>query len=523
MRRPGLRRSLRHFSATRAEHVAEGNSLPPALLVAATKSGAGKTVTTLALLAALKRRGFTVQAAKAGPDFIDCAYHARVTGRSTPNLDTWMGGEASLRPLLTRACAAEPKADAVIVEGVMGLFDGAEDGSGSSADIARVLDIPVLLLADVRGTAQSAAAVVEGFMQHRPGGRSALNFAGCICTHVGSERHEAMLRRAFEDARLPLLGFLPRRGAPHFESRHLGLVTAEEADLSDTGLAEAADWLEAHVDIDALLNRMGLPKSKTRKAPPAVSAQADADATGSDSASAADSASSQARCTKSAHRQYSAARPRIAVARDEAFLFCYADVPAVLGRFGAEIVYFSPLHDTSLPPRCTAVYLPGGYPELHAARLAANTSMKAAMHAAAKDGVRIYGECGGYIWLSQSITLPDGTVHPMCGLLPAEMIMQERFAALGYRSVAWHDDEAGSAAAPDAWRGHEFHYARQLDAACPPDCTPLWQLCDRRGASLPAGGAMRGSVCGSWVHLYPAGSTDFWRMLALGDSRRMLP
>lgn len=226
---------------------------PLGLLIAGTRSGCGKTTVTLALLAALARRGCAVQACKVGPDFIDPTHHAALTGRPSYNLDTWMGGPEGMERVFARALRSSP-ADLVLVEGVMGLFDGAREtgGAGSSAHVARRLGLPVLLVADVRGMAQSAAALARGYLQHMP----ELTFAGVVCTHVGGRGHRDMLREAFAAAALPLLGLLPREGAPELSSRHLGLLMAHEAALTTAQRNAAADWLERRMDLDALLARL---------------------------------------------------------------------------------------------------------------------------------------------------------------------------------------------------------------------------------------------------------------------------
>lgn len=631
-------------AAAQADAAAGSAHAPAGLLIAATHSGAGKTVTTLALLAALRRRGLRVQAGKAGPDFIDPTHHARVTGRPSCNLDTWMGGESAL-PRILDACRADAP-DAVIIEGVMGLHDGAGNGAGSSADVARVLELPVLLLIDVRGMAQSAAAVAEGFLQHCPRGAEGETlppprFAGIVCTHAGGPAHAALLREACAALPVPLLGILPRAGAPHIASRHLGLVMADEVDFSPARLDSMADWLEQHMDVDALLARMRAMPMRPYVQPPAprprgeharrtastagtkssacsaaaagtvaeilacpaasgagtetpacsaavatgtgTSASTDASAAGikssADAAAATGaeilacpaaavtgaeiSACSAAvaagapplprRAGRSKLAFSPAARPRVAVARDAAFCFCYADLPALLETLGAEPVFFSPLTDSSLPPDCRAVYLTGGYPELHAAALAANTAMRDSLRRFAADGGRMHGECGGYMYLMHSVALPDGQTFPLCGCLPLSCGLDTERPALGYREVrpwaaqsplaapqrppaarlqprrsaaqAEHICPTPATAARAAytgvpfscWRGHEFHYSRLQNTIMPPDCRPLWRVADRTGAPLPDEGCVRGKVSGSWVHLYPAGSEDFWRQLICGE------
>lgn len=458
----------------------------PAFMVAGVRSGCGKTTVTLALLAALHRRGLLVQACKAGPDFIDPAHHAALTGRPSYNLDSWMGENAGETGGLERAYAAalrhivqeESLAPKILcVEGVMGLFDGAvsphaahaHEGQGSSAAVARRLNLPLLLVVDVKGMAQSVAAVVHGFLHFAQG----LRFAGIVCTHVGGPRHQEMLRDALASCPIPLLGMLPRANAPVLPSRHLGLLMPHEVTLQASAMA---DWLEAHMDVDALLHRVktGAKPCLPSTAPPAIR---------------------------------SAAPVTIAIAHDAAFCFLYPDFQAVLQELGANTVEFSPLTDNVLPPDCQALYLPGGYPELYAEQLARNTPMRAAIARFAQQGGTIYGECGGYMYMMQSITTTTGT-WPMTGCLPCACSLQEHRAALGYRRVRpasanfWGDNTLEA-------RGHEYHYASVTQsratvtgAALP----PLWEVHDAAGRPLPPEGVHMGRLAGSWVHVYPQGA-----------------
>lgn len=511
-------------------------SAVPGLIIGGTGSNAGKTVFTLALLCALQRRGLVTAAAKTGPDYIDAAFHASLTGRPAANLDAWMCREAPPSPREKAAAAPHPglrrtfermtvpdaasgtAPDLLVVEGAMGLYDGGHRGAGSTARLAAQLDLPVLLTLNAAGLGQSAAAVAEGFLRHcPPWGREGLRFLGMVCTCVGSGRHADMLRRALaptaKACRVPLLGLLPRQGAPELRSRHLGLVEAREA-LPAVDREALALWLETHCDLHRLLRLLDVPQGRAvapatgRHAPPAPVPNAAPDAT----------------------RFFSPRRPRgrkrrplVGMAWDAAFSFCYADLPALLAELGADVVTFSPLRDAAPPNGCAGLYFPGGYPELHAERLSANSAMREALQARAARGLPMYGECGGYIYLMRGVTAA-GRTHAMSGLLPRSCTLCETRAALGYRAAqalpGWPASAttAQQTAAPRAlWvRGHEFHYAREDAPSLPPDAdgrngAPLWRLHDSRGVFLRDEGCRCGSVAGAWLHCYPEGSRSFWR------------
>jgi cobyrinic acid a,c-diamide synthase len=495
------------------------------LLVAGTSSGAGKTSTTLALLCALEARGIEAAAAKCGPDYIDAGFLTAMTGRAAPNLDVWMsrvGGvrvaasgcgadrerfwrregtlPTGLARLFARLCAT---ADMVVAEGAMALYDGADGGVGSAAHLAVLLRLPVLLVISAASLGQSVGALAEGFLCHHPSwlppdGPKPV-FAGIVCSHVGREKHRDMLRAALSDVEerlhVPLLGLLPREGAPQLASRHLGLVQAEETELDSGALA---DWFEANCDLDLLLERIGFgPKRSGR-------------------ASAMEARPASVVRRKPAYRACPAAGIRVGIARDAAFSFCYADLPDLLVEFGARCVFFSPLADAA-PPSCDALYFPGGYPELHAGALAANTAMLSALRRVAARGTPVYGECGGYMYLMRSLR-SSGVEYVMSGLLPLDCEMDGKWAALGYRAVRALPDGAGRGG---LWaRGHEFHYGRivgmrPLECAC----SPLWRVYDSRGEDLGEEGCRKGNVSGSWVHLYPEGARAFWKLWLAGVAR----
>ena len=421
-----------------------------ALIIAAPSSGAGKTTVTLALLRALRRRGVRVASAKVGPDYIDPAFHAAASGRPCRNLDPWAMRPETLRHQLDRAADG---ADLLIVEGVMGLFDGAADGGGSTADLAALLKLPVLLVLDVRGQTVSAAAVAKGFM----GFRDDVRIAGVLLNRVGSVRHADLIRPAFDGLGLPVLGALARTDAIALPSRHLGLVQAgEQADLEGF-LERAADVVEGAVDLDRLMAVAGqiAGRAEPSVAVPPLGAQ-------------------------------------IAVARDTAFAFAYPHVLDGWRAAGADLSFFSPLADEAPSDRADAIYLPGGYPELHAGRLASADRFRLGMRTAAARGAVVYGECGGYMALGAGLVDGEGMRHEMLGLLPVETSYASPRRHLGYRRITL-SAETPLGPAGTRYRGHEFHFAREIARSAVPF------LCAGDGPG--AGGAIAGRVFGSFLHL----------------------
>lgn len=427
------------------------------LIIAAPASGSGKTVVTLALLRAFRNAGVAVASAKAGPDYIDPAFHTAASGADCINLDSWGLRDATLAGL---AGTMARGVDLVICEGVMGLFDGAIDGSGSTADLAARTGWPVLLVLDVRGQAASAAAVYEGFARHRPD----VAVIGALCNRTGGAGHARILRDAFDVLPAPpgFFGCLPRDPAFELPERHLGLVQAREHATLGTFLDGAAARIAEHLDLDAL-------RACTRPGG----------------------------CTAQTVRPLPPLGQRIAVARDDAFAFTY---PAVLRGWrdaGAAISFFSPLDDEAPAVDADSVYLPGGYPELHAGRLAANRVFRDGLVAAAARGVAIFAECGGYMALGAGLIDAEGTRHKMAGLLPLETSFADRRLHLGYRRVQTLGDSVlGAAGTP--YRGHEFHYAAVLTEG---PGNPLFQASDARGENEKACGLVSGNVAGSFIHL----------------------
>jgi cobyrinic acid a,c-diamide synthase len=432
------------------------------LIVAAPRSGAGKTVITLALLAALKRRGIAVRAAKVGPDYIDPGFHAVATGAAGCNLDSW-----AMRPALLDALVAEAAsgAEILVIEGVMGLFDGVAGPPGrcgTTADLAARYGLPVLLVLDVAGQSQSAAAVLQGFAMHDP----AVRIAGVVLNRVGSERHRALVSDAITALRTPLpipvLGAFPRAAALALPERHLGLVQAgEHGDLAGW-LDRLADLAERHLDIDAVIANAA--PLGTATAPPAAGLPPPSQ--------------------------------RIGLALDQAFSFVYPHILNGWRSAGAEIATFSPLADEPPPADRDSCWLPGGYPELHAGTLAGASRFRAGLKHFAQTRP-VHGECGGYMVLGQGLTDADGRRHGMTGLLGHATSFAERKLQLGYREARLIADSpigpAGSVV-----RGHEFHYATLIS---PGEDAPLAGLTDGQGRPLGPSGGRRGRVTGTFFHV----------------------
>jgi cobyrinic acid a,c-diamide synthase len=435
------------------------------LILAAPRSGAGKTTVTMALAAAFRRRGVAVAVAKSGPDYIDPAFHAAATGRPAFNLDSWAMPPPVLDGLLS---LAGEDADLLFIEASMGLFDGVGPASpgggagpkgqaGRAADLAARWGLPVVLVLDVSGQSQTAAATARGFIGFEPG----VTIAGVILNRLGSARHEAGIRPAMESIGLPVLGSLPRDPALALPERHLGLVQAEETGDLAARIARLAELAEDRFDLDAIW---------------AVAAPVPAEA-----------------------QAVTAIVPpgqRIAIARDAAFSFLYPHLLAGWRQAGAEISTFSPLADEPPPEDCDACWLPGGYPELHGAQLAAAERFRAGLRRFAETRP-VHGECGGYMVLARRLTDAAGLAHPMVGLLDHETSFARRRLHLGYRRAELLADGALGPAGT-ALRGHEFHYATVSAAGTD---APFVQLADAHGTMLGPAGSRRGRVTGSFFHL----------------------
>lgn len=438
----------------------------PGLVIAAPASGSGKTLVTLGLMRAWRDRGLKVAAAKAGPDYIDPRFHEAACGGASINLDPW-----AMRPGLAAQLAGRHagSADMLVVEGVMGLFDGAEggpiSGAGSTADLAALLGLPVVLVLDVAAQAQTAAAVAAGLASARPD----VTVAGVVLNRVGGPRHADLIRPGLAAAGLPLLGWLPRIADLALPSRHLGLVqAAEHADL-EARVDRAGRLVAEALDLEALQALARQPKSAMPDPPVAP---------------------------------LPPPGQRIALASDAAFAFAYPHLLAGWRRVGATIHPFSPLADEAPDPDADWVFLPGGYPELFAGRLATARPAWAGLRRLAERGVPIHGECGGYMVLGRGLEDADGHRHEMAGLLPLETSMSRPRMTLGYRQAVLSAPAYGLAAGATL-RGHEFHYARIIAGEGagegPGDSLLRWG--DAAGRDLGPAGLSVGTVTGAFFHL----------------------
>ncbi|HHH89620.1 MAG TPA: cobyrinate a,c-diamide synthase, partial [Aliiroseovarius sp.] len=397
----------------------------------------------LGLLRALRDRAIPVRGAKSGPDYIDPRFHQAACGVACPNLDAW-----AMAPARLTALAAGD--GLLLIEGAMGLFDGAPpDGRGATADLARTLGLPVVLVVDASHMAQSVAPLVAGFAAHDP----AVRIAGVILNRLGSPRHEAMLKRALAPLSIPVLGAVHRQAGLEHPSRHLGLVPADERPDLDAWLGHVAAIVAQNVDLDAL-------RTLAQPLPPAGRAP-----------------------------RLAPPGQHIAVARDAAFSFAYPHILDDWRAAGARVTPFSPLADEPPDPSADFIFLPGGYPELHAARLAAATRFRAGLRAATCP---VYGECGGFMVLGEALEDADGSRHQMTGLLGLETSFATRRLHLGYRRLA-----ARAGPFPGRWMAHEFHYATILKS----QGKPLFSAQDAEGNALPDMGLVRGHVSGSFAHL----------------------
>jgi cobyrinic acid a,c-diamide synthase len=430
---------------------------PPGLVIAAPRSSSGKTTLALGLMRAFRRRGLKVAGLKCGPDYIDPAFHQAATGRRGVNLDSWAMGPALLGAL---AAQAGDGADIVLCEGLMGLFDGvpASAGrSGSSADIAAAFGWPVLLVLDVSGQSQSAGAAALGCKTYDP----RIRFAGVVINRVGSERHKRLASEAIARTELRVLGALPRSTDIALPERHLGLVQAGETSNLDVVLDRLADFVAAHVDLDAIL---ALAETSTVA-----------------SASVA---------------PLSPPAQRIAIARDAAFSFFYPHLEQAWRSAGVELRFFSPLADETPAADCDFCWLPGGYPELHPGRLAAAQNFMQGVRRFAETKP-VHGECGGYMALGQALIDDKGERHQMAGLLSLVSSFAARRMTLGYRQTTLlRDGPLGRKGA--RYRGHEFHYATIIEQG---DDEPFAEVIDAYGSAPTRAGGCRGQVSGSFFHL----------------------
>lgn len=430
----------------------------PRILIAAVHSGSGKTTITSGIVASLAARGLRVHPYKVGPDYIDPGYLALAAGGRADNLDTWLTDEETMKKIFVSASRG---ADVSIIEGVMGLYDGGRGGISSTAAIAKALRAPVLLVIDVRSMGESAAAIAKGFRDYDLD----VNICGVIVNRYGSDSHRAMVTEAIERLGLPVVGAVPRDKAAEVRERHLGLLPVEENDNREH-IENVRRMIEPAINFDKLLEL-------ARSAPPLEEADEPRDVS---------------------------PRVRIAVARDEAFSFYYPESLAALEAAGAEIVTFSPLNDERIP-ECGGLIFGGGFPEIFAARLAANKSMKASIARAAADGMPIYAECGGFMYLTREIKDFEGAAHEMCGVIPMSCKMNDRLHTVGYVTARALRGTV-VAAEGEELRGHEFHFS----SAEPLEEIPnAFLFTKNRTGDTYAAGYATDNILGSYLHLHFAG------------------
>jgi len=466
------------------------------IVIAGTNSGCGKTTITLGIMAALKKKGLTVQPFKTGPDFIDTGFHRLITGRTSRNLDLWMCGRDYVADCFSKHSA---DADIAVVEGVMGMYDG----NISTADLAAALGLPVILVVDAYGMAESAGAVVKGFKEFRVMSYelckrnskfkiqdselltpdSELSFAGVIFNRVASDRHYQRAKNSVQD--VPVLGYLPRDIDFNIPHRHLGLVVAEETPIHAEKIDKLADAVLKHIDVEKIVRTCGSSVTARARLP----------------------------------RPYMTSTIRIAVAYDKAFCFYYEDNLDLLRQAGAQIVTFSPLSDSRIPDGTDAIYIGGGYPELHAEKLSANKPMLESVRRYSDAGGAVYAECGGFMYLTEGIYDFDNVLHPMCGIFPFETMMKKGRSRLGYREARLK--ERGILGHKGAVvRGHEFHYSEIIKSAearkrgcrgevpSPLNCAKIYSVKNGEAEYLYDEGYRVRNTLGSYIHAHFGSNPD---------------
>ncbi|OQY59660.1 MAG: cobyrinic acid a,c-diamide synthase [Desulfobacteraceae bacterium 4572_88] len=435
------------------------------LVIAGTKSGCGKTTISLGMMAALARKGLRVAPFKVGPDFIDPGHHSKITGVTSRNLDGWMLSKAYNMECFQHHTQS---ADIAVVEGVMGLFDGYDGKSeaGSTAQMAKWIGLPVLLIVDAKSMARSAAAVTQGFERFDKD----LRFAGVLFNNVGSQRHLEYLKEAIEGhVEMPCLGGIVHDDDISIPERHLGLVTQHDHPLPEQTVSRLADIICKSINLDALLENLK-PESRD----------------------------SQISTPKP---RTSSPSPRIGVARDNAFCFYYQDNLELLEAAGAELVTFSPIRDRALPGHLDGIYLGGGYPELFVAELTDNENLRKQIREQSQAGMPIYGECGGFMYLCREIHDKEGLVYPMTGCFPFTTNMSPRLRALGYREITLAKDTLLGTRGQTI-RGHEFHYSEITKDTQNQRIATVYDITDRAGHEKIPEGYQRGQTLGSYVHLH---------------------
>ncbi len=436
-------------------------------VIAGTGSGSGKTTISLAVMAYFQGLGLKVAPFKVGPDFIDPGHHTALTGHQSRNLDSWMLSKEYNQQVFARGCQG---ADIALVEGVMGLFDGYSgvDEAGSTAQMAKWLNLPVVLVVDSRSMARSVAAIVQGFENFDRD----LAFAGVIFSKTGSERHYDYLKEAVEaNCSMPCLGFMPRNGKIAIPERHLGLVTSDDHGIQADVVSELVRMIHEHTRLGEMIKT--LPDIRL------------------------------CRLKDKGIKNSSQKKVRIAVARDRAFCFYYPENIEALEAAGAEIVTFSPLEDKGLPRNIHGIYFGGGYPELFAETLSENTTLMDEISQHSLAGMPVYGECGGFMYLCSDLTAMDSAKKfKMVGCFPFKVSMSTRLRSLGYRKIVLSDDTLVGKKG-DILKGHEFHYsAMDADTPVPEDISRVYGTCRRDGTRTSTQGFQTNNTLGSYLHIH---------------------
>jgi len=435
------------------------------MCIAGTHSGCGKTTVSLGIMSALVKRGLVVQPFKVGPDFIDPGHHRRITGKDSHNLDGWMMNREYNLDMLTRYSR---DADVAVVEGVMGLFDGfsGSDEAGSTAQMAKWLGLPVILVIDARSMARSAAALALGFSRFDPD----LPLKGIVFNRMGSGAHAEMIADAMSSVPdIPVLGYLPRDKGLEIPSRHLGLVTDEDFSADEDRIAKLGRWIEDNMDLDHLMGSL---------------------------LEAGNHRSDGVNFSSNNGRDH---KIKIGIARDEAFSFYYPENLRLLEEAGADLISFSPLRARRLPDGIKGIILGGGYPELHCEMLSKNRELLAEIREFGLSGRPIYAECGGFMFLAREIRDLEGQAFPMVGIFPMKAKMEHGLKALGYREVITRKKSILGPADTKV-RGHEFHYSRIQDMESGFEC--IYEMTDRKAVSSGREGFVQNRVLGSYVHLH---------------------
>ena len=438
----------------------------PRIVIAATQSGSGKTTLVTGILAALRERGLSPQSFKVGPDYIDPGYHQLASGRPGHNLDSWLVPPEVLREIFIRRAASS---DLAVVEGVMGLYDGGRRGVSSTAEVAKLLDAPVLLVIDAKSMGASAAALAMGFRDYDP----EVRLAGVLLNRLGSPTHEAMIVEALKPLGIPVLGAVRREEGLSLPERHLGLLPIEENREQEV-VTRIGKAIGSQVKLDEILRLAG-------EAPPLETSP------------------------KTMKQSFSGRKKvRIALARDEAFSFYYPESLEVFRAYGAEILEFSPLRDP-VPPEADGMIFGGGFPEMFAETLSRNDSMRQSIRRSAEEGMPIYGECGGFMYLRERLKDFSGKEFPMVGALPGSAAMTKKLQMVGYVTAQLREDTILGPRGR-SFRGHEFHFSLEPETA--PSCSRAFTFTRLRNGAVYPAGYVKGNVMGSYLHLHFAGCPE---------------